>query len=242
MPELLGSALYWLGIGILLLFLYALVASVKDVFEQHKVILRNKTGHIKYDEPFCALCDVELDGDALTSPILHKKCLHYKSKVYKNFRRNHTKEYLWDIKAAQYKLHVNGISATSPKAESCIFVPTLFTYHKKWLDPKLPERLEDNLRQLDLQDSFWSGQRMAAIVTEEEFLPLENALWVCGRIKKNAENQSAGQLVGAVAEQFPIIATSRKEIEDENRYGMITYTTASVNVALFLSVFAYVFY
>lgn len=242
MIEFIGVVTYWLIIIALLFVLYAFIASTKDIFAQYKVVQKKKKEQIKDGQPFCALVKVELIGEMVTSPLLMQNCLHYKSIVRKSYSRKFTKNYLEKNQKANYKILTNGVSVSAPKKDKYIFVPTVFNYHKKWLDKKIPADLEGNLKQINIEESFWKSHRSTAIDFEEKFLPYKSELWVCGRIQNDTAAHSVPFLAGAFKEQLPIIATSHKEVKAASRYGLISHTSASISVLIFLLVYAYVFH
>lgn len=236
------SLIYWTLIIIFLLVLLLLVLVVKDAWKTFKLIQSPVQCIPGNQQPFCAQVDVELVGDALLSPLLHKTCLHYSSRITKHYSRKLTKNYYEASQQADYQMRCGKMVFLPPEKEKIIYLQPEYQFHKKWLHGDLPPDLEANLRQLQLEESFWKGLKKTAIDFDEGLLPLDKHLWVCGRLQFDGEQSGQlPRLIGWLEGAPPLVSPSYQNLKQQAFYDLVSYISGTFGLAVFGLVAIYLF-
>lgn len=235
-----GHLFYWVIVLSLAAIVWLLVVVLRDVQRKYRLVRAPGKMAPEGAEPFCGPVDVALQGAALVSPLVQVPCLYYSSSVIKHYTGKRRETYLETSAQADYLLRLGDLRVLPPDHDSATFVKREYQYHKSWLSGSLPERLERNLRRLDLDEAFWTGHRRTTIDFAEGVLPVRNQLWVYGCVKPEAAQNDTLRLVGTAEGQQPVVAVSHEDLKHWSRYALISQTTATIGVAIFAVVTAYV--
>lgn len=235
-----SQALYWFILFILIIGFILFMLAAKDFWHKYKIIRSVGRHHIKASVIFCRKVKVELLNPPLESPIMCCPCLNYSSIIRKTYRKRQHKIYFEENAQSDFIMCYDDIRFLPPDPESAIFIRPEFQFHKKWLEGNLPEKLAEKLRRLDLDESFWKGQRTSTIDCDETILPIQQELWVYGRLQGTDQANGELRLVGLANGQQPIVAASYQHLRDWSRYALINHVIATIGFFLFTIVTAYV--
>lgn len=235
-----SQVLYWFILFILIIGFILFVLVAKDFWQKYKIIRSIHRSDIKASAIFCRKVNVELINQPLLSPIMRCSCLNYSSIIRKTHRKRQHKIYFEEGDQSDFIMRYGDIRFLPPAPENAIFIRPEFQFHKKWLEGNLPEKLAEKLRRLDLDENFWKGQRTSTIDCDETILPIQQELWVYGRLQATDQANGELRLVGLANGQQPIVATSYQHLRDWSRYALINHVTATIGFFLFTIVTAYV--
>lgn len=234
------QALYWLILFILIIGFILFMLVAKDVWQKYKIIRSFDRDNITASALFCRKVNVELLNQPLESPIMRCSCLNYSSIKRKTHRKRQHKIYFEESAQSDFIMRYGDIRFLPPVPENAIFIRPEFQFHKKWLEGNLPEKLAEKLRRLELDESFWRGQRTSTIDCDETILPIEQELWVYGRLQAADQDNGELRLVGPADGQQPVVAASYQHLRDWSRYALINHITATIGFFMFTIVTAYV--
>lgn len=237
-----GSLAYWTLLVSLLVIFITLLTFIKDSWKRLKIIRRPATSLHDPKQPFCARVEVKLEGQALTSPLLKKSCLYFSSQITKHYSRQISKNYYEDSQQANFQMRCGSFTFLPPEPEeNPTYLQPKYQFNKKFLSGSLPAQLEANLRQLELKENFWKGLRKTSIDFDEELMPVETHLWVFGRLQD--EDTSKPLRLTKIKEGIPpIVGQSHKQLKQHSFYELVSYSSATLGVAIFSLVAAYVLY
>lgn len=235
-----GNLFYWVILLILLAILFGFWVVLQDIRNKYRVVRAPGRTATDSAEPFCSAVEVELRGAPVVSPLLQSPCFHYSSSIIKHYTRKRRDIFLEASAQADYVLRLGDLRFLPPDHETTTYIQPQYYFHKKWLVRSLPEKLEQNLRCLDLDEDFWKGQRSTTIDCAESVLPIKNKLWVYGCLKPDTPEGDILRLVGAAEGHQPIVAVSHEVLKHWSRYALISHVSAMIGFVIFIVVTAYV--
>lgn len=236
-----GTFAYGAILVCLLLIIIFLVFMVHDSWNKRQAIRQPLNNINDANGPFCAQVEITLKGEPLISPLFQQTCIHFSSMVTKHYTRKSRKSYYEAMQQVDYQMRLGEVYFLPPEPEKAQYLQPEYQYHKNWLASQLPVQLENSLRQLQLDETFWKGLTRTSIDFDEGILPVETHLWVYGRVQSDDEkNDSPLRLIGYVDGVPPLIATTYKQLSQQSLYDLVSYSSLTLGFIVFSLVAALV--